>query len=79
VLSGNTPMLGLVCFKFFASVLPFPFCFFRIGIEPINHEQCARPINITTGYGPGIQSSEIQRILALGGTWFNNGAIMGLP
>ena len=34
-LLGNTAMLGLVCFKFSASVLPFPFCFFESGLSQL--------------------------------------------
>lgn len=37
------------------------------------------PIDITTWQGSGVQSSEIIRILAEGGTWINNGAVVPLP
>jgi hypothetical protein len=32
------------------------------------------PVDQTTFLGPGIQSSEIERILAPGGTWVDNGS-----
>ena len=32
------------------------------------------PVDQTTFLGPGIQSSEIERILAPGGTWLDNGS-----
>jgi hypothetical protein len=58
-----------------ANNLTLPFADGSVDIVVTNNV----PLNINTGYGPGIPTSEIQRILAPGGTWFNNGAITGLP
>jgi hypothetical protein len=33
------------------------------------------PINQVTPFGPGVQTSEIRRILKSGGSWINNGAV----
>ena len=33
------------------------------------------PIGITTHLGPGVQSSEIRRILKVGGRWIHNGVV----
>jgi hypothetical protein len=33
------------------------------------------PVDVTTWLGPGVQSSEIQRILKLGGVWVRNGQL----
>jgi hypothetical protein len=37
------------------------------------------PIDTNTWLGPGIQSGEIWRILAPGGTWINNGVVVPFP
>ena len=37
------------------------------------------PINVTTFIGPGVQSSEVWRILSVEGSWFNNGVRMARP
>ena len=34
------------------------------------------PINVTTWLGPGVQSSEIKRILKSGGQWIDNGVVV---
>lgn len=33
------------------------------------------PLDHATGYGPGVQSSEIKRILKPGGVWFKDGKL----
>ena len=33
------------------------------------------PLNIVTWLGPGIQESEIRRVLRIGGTWTHDGAV----
>ena len=37
------------------------------------------PVDTNTWLGPGVRSSEIGRILAEGGTWIHNGAVVPLP